>query len=127
MRPKHLFILGAVLLTAVAGTTAGLTAQTASTALSGVVRSAAEGAMEGVLVSVRRESANFTVTVVTDAQGLYSFPRSHVEPGTYAVTIRATGFDLPGATSVDVAAQTAATLNLALQPAEDIIDQLTSL
>ena len=128
MRPRHLLILGAVLLTAVvAGSTARLTAQTAPPALSGVVTSAAEGAMEGVLVTVRRESANFAVTVVTDTQGRYSFPRTHVEPGTYAVTIRATGFDLAGATSVDVATQRAATLNLALQPATDIIDQLTSL
>ena len=129
MRPRQMLILGAVLLAAiVAGATARPTAQAApGAALSGAVTSAAEGKMEGVLVTVRREGANFTVTVISDALGRYSFPRTHMEPGKYAVTIRATGFDLAGPTSVDVSAQRAASLDLALQPAKDIIPQLTSL
>ena len=129
MQPRQMLILGAVLLTAVmTGATASLTAQTAAgTALGGVVTSAAEGTMEGVLVTVRRADANFTVTVVSDTQGRYRFPRTHVDPGTYAVNIRATGFDLAGPTSVEVPAQRAAALDLALQPAKDVLQQLTSL
>ena len=46
-------------------------------ALSGVIHSHEEGLMEGVVVSARREGANFTVSVVSDAQGKYSFPRTH--------------------------------------------------
>src|ERR1700694_3568460 len=65
-------------------------------ALRGVVRSQQEGLMEGVVVSARREGANFTVSVVSDAQGKYSFPRTHLEPGKYALTIRAVGYDLSG-------------------------------
>ena len=63
-------------------------------ALTGVVTSAEEGKMEGVVVNARRAGANFTVSVVSDGQGRYSFPRTHLEPGQYTVTIRATGFDL---------------------------------
>ncbi len=59
--------------------------------------------MEGVLVNARSDGANFTVTVVSDAQGRYSVPRTHVGPGTYRITIRATGYDLiaPGPVEVD--------------------------
>jgi hypothetical protein len=50
-------------------------------ALTGLVRSAEEGPMEGVLVSVQRVNTPVTVTVVTDASGRYSFPRTRLEPG----------------------------------------------
>src|ERR1700681_4443653 len=67
-----------------------------SVALSGVVGSQQEGFMEGVVVSARRDGANFTVSVVSDAQGRYTFPRTHMKPGKYALTIRAVGYDLIG-------------------------------
>ena len=57
-------------------------------ALSGVVSSQEEGSMEGVVVNARRDGANFTVSVVSDAQGKYSFPRTHLEPGKYVVTMQ---------------------------------------
>ncbi len=41
-------------------------------ALTGVVTSAEEGAMEGVLVGAKK--GTITITVVSDAQGRYSFP-----------------------------------------------------
>src|SRR5688572_5649944 len=71
-------------------------------ALTGVVSSQAEGNMEGVLVNARREGAIFTVTVVSDAQGRYSFPRTHLDPGKYNITIRGTGYDLTAPASADV-------------------------
>src|SRR6202030_1763141 len=50
-------------------------AQVATTApLAGLVSSAEEGPMEGVLVSARRDGATVTVTVVTGKDGRYSFP-----------------------------------------------------
>ena len=51
-----------------------------SAALTGAVNSQEEGQMEGVVVSARRDGATFTVSVVTDAQGRYSFPRTHLDP-----------------------------------------------
>ena len=71
-----------------------------SAALAGQVSSQEEGNMEGVLVTVRRDGAKFTVTVVSDAQGRYSFPANRLEPGQYSVAIRAAGYELPSAASV---------------------------
>jgi virginiamycin B lyase len=105
-----------------------LTAQASDpVALSGVVSSQQEGLMEGVVVSARRDGANFTVSVVSDAKGKYSFPRSHVDPGKYALTIRAVGYDLisPGAVAISEGKTTNA--DLKLDKAKDLAAQLSSL
>lgn len=73
-------------------------------ALSGKVTSEAEPTMEGVLVGAKRAGSTITTWVVSNAQGQYSFPRERMEPGTYTVSIRAVGYELPG-TSVEVSAQ----------------------
>ena len=88
---------GAILTSAMNWAAPDLLAQASdSVALSGDVSSQQEGLMEGVVVSARRDGANFTVSVVSDAQGKYSFPRTHLDPGEYALTIRAVGYDLSG-------------------------------
>src|SRR5262249_30201054 len=97
------------------------------TALTGTVSSQDEGRMEGVLVTIRGEGANHTVTVVSDAQGKYSFPRTHVPAGKYSVAIRAIGYDLASANAVDVPSGKSATLDVALQKTKDLSRQLTSL
>src|SRR5215831_1663148 len=89
-------------------------------ALVGTVTSQEEGKMEGVLVTVRGEGANHTVTVVSDAQGKYSFPRTHVPAGKYSVAIRAIGYDLASANAVDVPSGKSATLDVALQKTKDL-------
>jgi streptogramin lyase len=82
-------------------------AQTPShSALTGSVTSQAEGPMEGVIVGAKKVGSTMTTWVVSDAQGRYTFPRDRMEPGKYAISIRAVGFELP-VTSVDVAAQPA--------------------
>jgi streptogramin lyase len=43
------------------------------------------------------------VTVVTDAKGQYSFPADRLDPGHYAIAIRAVGYNLDGPTAVDIA------------------------
>ena len=73
-------------------------------ALTGKVTSQAEGPMEGVIVGAKKVGSTITTWVVSDAQGQYRFPRDRMEPGEYAVSIRAAGYELP-ATSVDVTAQ----------------------
>ena len=62
-------------------------------ALTGIVTSDAEGAMEGVVVSAHKAGSIVTVSVTTDAQGRYSFPENRLEPGQYSITIRAVGYD----------------------------------
>src|SRR6476660_8579971 len=78
--------------------------QAAGAALSGTVSSAEEGAMEGVVVSAKKDGATITISVVTDAQGRFAFPGDRLEPGHYTLKARAVGYDLDGASAADVAA-----------------------
>ena len=104
----------------------GVRAQNGGAALTGQVTSAEDGAMEGVLVSAQRAGAPITVTVVSDAQGRYTFPAERLAAGAYALTIRAAGFELDGKVSADVAAGRTATADLKLRKAPDLAAQLTS-
>ena len=63
-------------------------------ALAGTVSSAEEGLMEGVLVSAKKANSTISVTVVSDEKGHYQFPASRLEPGSYSLRIRATGYDV---------------------------------
>src|SRR5262245_14234658 len=101
-------------------------AATPEVALTGRVTSAQEGAMEGVLVSARREGSPLTVTVVTDNTGHYRFPADRLEPGHYALHIRAVGYELAAPASVDVGANEPASADLSLEKTADISSQLTS-
>ena len=79
-------------------------APSAHSALTGKVSSQAEGAMEGVIVGAKKEGSTVTTWVVSNSQGQYSFPHDRMEPGKYAISIRAVGYELPK-TSVDVTAE----------------------
>ena len=70
--------------------------------LAGVVSSREEGRMEGVLVTAKREGSTIATTVVSDATGTYRFPVDRLVPGTYAIRIRATGYDLQGPATVEI-------------------------
>ena len=95
-------------------------------ALTGKVTSAEEGAMEGVIVSAKKNGSTITISVVTDKDGNYSFPASKLEPGQYGLKIRAVGYDLDNGKSIEIAAQKAATYDLKLKKTEDIAAQLTN-
>jgi streptogramin lyase len=95
-------------------------------ALTGRVTSAQEGAMEGVVVSARKAGAIVTVSVVTDHDGRYHFPAARLEPGTYAVTIRAAGYDLDGKATAEIEAGKAATADLKLKPTKNLPAQLSN-
>jgi streptogramin lyase len=110
----------AATLSAVSAVVLGLTTAPAgaqqAVALTGRVTSAAEGPMEGVLVSLKREGSNRTVTVVSHADGTYSFPRDRLEPGRYAVSTRAVKYVLEQrGKTVDIAAGDTAKLDLSLR------------
>jgi streptogramin lyase len=120
--------LGSIAAGAMCSAAPHLLAQTSdSVVLRGVVSSQQEGLMEGVVVSVRRDGANFTVSVVSDAQGKYSFPRSHVEPGKYSLTIRAVGYDLNAPGSVEITEGKTTNEDLKLEKTKDLASQLSSL
>ena len=127
MRIQGVFtITGIACLVALVAVAAGCTSDPGTVALTGTVSSQEEGQMEGVVVSARRETANFTVSVVSDAAGHYSFPRTHLVPGRYNLTTRAVGYDLVEAGSVEVPADGPGSRDLQLQETEDLASQLTS-
>ncbi|PYS55805.1 MAG: hypothetical protein DMG13_02455 [Acidobacteria bacterium] len=97
-----------------------------SPALTGLVSSQEEGPMEGVLVSAKRMGSTFTVTVVSDAQGRYDFPRSRLESGQYSVRIRAVGYELDKPVQAEVTAEKTAHLDLKLAKAQDLSRQLSN-
>ena len=66
----------------------------ASSALGGTVTSQAEGSMEGVLIGAKKIGSTISTWVVSHADGQYAFPRDRMEPGKYAISIRAVGYDL---------------------------------
>jgi streptogramin lyase len=94
-------------------------------ALSGKV-TADQAALEGVLVSAKKDGSNITITVVSDKDGRYSFPAARLEPGQYAMRIRAVGFDLDNTKPVTVSAGKTATADLTLRKTEDPASQLSN-
>ena len=93
-------------------------AQEDPAALAGQVRSAAEGLMEGVVVSAKKAASTVTVSVISDAQGQYSFPRNRLTPGRYSLSIRAVGYEMDDPGPVEVTANKTATANVSLRPAK---------
>jgi streptogramin lyase len=115
----------AALLLTQAGISGSAHAQSTA-ALSGQVSSAEEGMMEGVVVTVKKDGSPMNISVVTDSKGQYRFPADRLEPGHYALTTRAVGFDLDGSNAVDVAAGKEAKADLKLTKTKNLAKQLTN-
>ena len=94
-------------------------------ALTGQVSSQKERLMEGVVVGAKKDGSTMTVNVVSDAKGRFAFPGEKLEPGHYALKVRAVGYDLDGPQTVDVVAGKTATANLRLKAADNPSAQLT--
>ncbi len=103
----------------------GESSSVASSALAGKVTSQEEGAMEGVVVSAQREGSPIIVSVVSNEQGEYRFPQDRLDAGSYAISIRAVGYDLASEGSVELATN-AATLNLQLTTTRSLSAQLSN-
>jgi streptogramin lyase len=98
-------------------------------ALVGTVRSETEGLMEGVIVIAQRDGSRVLTAVTTNERGQYTFPRTHLRPGKYALTIRAAGYVLSGdRVAVPIVRSASAQVDLALQTAstDQIAHQMTS-
>ena len=102
------------------------TQDSGTAALQGLVRSQEEGAMEGVLVSAKRVGSTVTTTVVSDAQGRYSFPRNRLQPGPHMVRVRAVGYETENPGAIEVTAEKAAELDIELAKAQDLAPQLSN-
>ena len=53
--------------------------------------------MEGVIVRAKRLESTITVSVVSNKDGEYRFPKSRMPAGSYELSIRASGYALPAA------------------------------
>src|SRR6267142_1772846 len=95
-------------------------------ALTGQVSSAEEGAMEGVVVSAKKDGSTIAISVVTDAQGRFAFPAARLELGHYTLKARATGYELPGANAADVASGQEAKAELKLRKVRNLAATLTN-
>jgi streptogramin lyase len=100
-------------------------AQSADAGLTGTVTSSEEGAMEGVLVSVKRTGSKVTTTVVSDRDGRYRITRARLEAGSYAIGIRAIGYDLASSPTASVGGSGMTTANITLRKTADLAAQLT--
>ncbi|HLQ89115.1 MAG TPA: carboxypeptidase regulatory-like domain-containing protein [Xanthobacteraceae bacterium] len=93
--------------------------------LAGQVTSAEEGAMEGVVVSAKKAGSNITVSVVTNAQGRFTFPAARLDAGEYKISARANGYDLEGPNAATIATGQG-TVDLKMRKARNLARQLTN-
>jgi len=119
-------LLASVCLTFVLAANVDLSLAQGASALTGQVTSEQEGPMGGVLVTAKRAGSTIATTVVTNKEGRYSFPASRLEPGQYAIKIRAVGYDLDGKGTADVAGDKIANVDLKLQKTRNLSAQLTN-
>ena len=98
----------------------------APAALIGQVTSEAEGAMEGVVVTARKDNSIVSTSVTSDAAGRYVFPENRLDPGRYTIAIRAIGYELGGPTTANVIAEQTAKVDLKLKKTGDLASQLSN-
>ena len=95
-------------------------------ALSGKVAVDGTQALEGVLVTVKKDGTNIATTVVSDSEGKYAFPADRLTAGKYSVTIRAVGYNLDGPKTLDIAAGQAATADVKIVKTKNLAAQLSN-
>jgi virginiamycin B lyase len=101
-------------------------AQALTSPLSGTISSDPDGVMEGVIVSAKRMGSTITLSVVSNANGIYSFPAGRLEPGRYELSIRAAGYDLDGPHQVVLMQGVPATAPIKLKPLQRSPSQITN-
>lgn len=124
----HSIFLAALMIPGAAYLVPALQAQSAASKiqLSGVVGSAADGPLEGVLVSVKPVGGTITTTVVSDKQGRYSFPAGKLKNGNYNLTLKATGYDAEKPDTTVTVGEKPSALNLKMVKTADLSAQLSS-
>jgi streptogramin lyase len=125
MLAKHLAVIATTLALVLPAGAALAQSQTAPS-LSGTVSSVKEGLMEGVVVSVKQAGSTITTSVATDEKGRFSFPAGRLQPGQYALSIRAIGYDLEGPRSTDVAAGSTESIDIKLGPTKNLAKQMSN-
>jgi len=88
-------------------------AQVAGATITGTVSDASGASLPKVQVSVKNVSTGVVRTATTDSAGLYSLP--NLLPGSYEVTVRATGFETTVRTGVTLTVGAQVELNIPLK------------
>ncbi|HEX4043381.1 MAG TPA: carboxypeptidase regulatory-like domain-containing protein [Xanthobacteraceae bacterium] len=95
-------------------------------AITGQVRSDAEGAMGGVVVTAHKDGSIVSVSVTTDQSGNFAFPENRLDPGHYTFAARAVGYDLAAPAATELAADDPVVVNLKLVPTKNLPNELTN-
>jgi streptogramin lyase len=109
-----------------AGAVGGVVAQAPAPALTGRIIAPGGGTLEGVLISAEPAQSPISITVVSGADGRFSFPSTKLGAGHYALRIRATGYELDGPQSAEVTALQTSSIDVKLRPTTDLGAQLTN-
>src|SRR5689334_7784472 len=125
MRTKLMLTLAATAAAMVFPPLCGTVRAEGVAALAGVVSSEAEGKMEGVVVTAHRPGSIVQVSVTTDAEGRYSFPRDRLEAGEYTLSIRAVGYDIDSPAKATVNGN-AASADIKLKKTKNLAGQLSN-
>jgi streptogramin lyase len=122
---KSVVMLGMTALAVVLVQGAAARAQ-GSDAISGQVSSAAEGPMEGVVVTAHKDGSPVSTSVISDAKGHFTFPENRLEAGHYSLAIRAVGYDLAAPAAADVAPEKTTNVDLKLDKTKNLAGELTN-
>jgi len=88
-------------------------AQVSGGAISGAVTNASQAAVPNARVTLRDAATGVTRAVTTRAGGLYTFP--NLAPGTYEITVEASGFSTQIRTNIAVAVGAKPVVNVAMR------------
>ena len=81
--------------------------------------------MRGVVITARKTGASIAHSVVSDDAGRYAFPAALLEPGRYALSIRAVGYD--GWLTVEAFGRSVPALSAATRVWRDLFPDLDTL
>ena len=95
-------------------------------ALSGNVSSAKEGAMEGVVVSAKRDGSTITVSVISDDKGRFSFPAVAARSRPLRAQHPRFGYDLDGPERCDRHGGQDDKIDVKLKPTQNLVAQMTN-
>jgi streptogramin lyase len=79
-----------------------------------------------VVVSAKKDGSTISISVVTNAAGRFAFPVARIEPGHYALSARAAGYELDGARAVDLASGQEAKAEIKLKKVKNLSAHLTN-
>src|SRR5262245_13951516 len=129
METKRFLLIAAAFIAAVCFQTAAGPLQgqePPQSALTGVVTSAEEGPMEGVVVSAKKDGSTISISVVTNDRGRFAFPSARLEPGRYALKARAAGYEIDATRAADISAGHEAAVDLKLKKVKNLSAHLTN-